>query len=80
MLNGEKHRELCPDNGVLSASVLSDCVLKESRALLRRDGGAPSGNDSRVLLPFERGSAVLSEFQCTTSSEALLAGKQPTFK
>lgn len=34
----------------------------------------------RILLKLEAGQAPLSELVCTTSSEALLAGKAPTFR
>lgn len=84
VLNGDKHRELCPEHGQLSPAQLAALVVrpKDNRPLLRREaaGVQLTSDDGRVLLPFDTGVAVLSDYQCTTSSEALLAGRQPTFK
>lgn len=39
VLNGEKYREICPDNTLLSHSQLKTCVIAHhTKALLRRDG------------------------------------------
>eukprot|EP00197_Chlamydomonas_leiostraca_P008112 CAMPEP_0202870554 /NCGR_PEP_ID=MMETSP1391-20130828/16057_1 /ASSEMBLY_ACC=CAM_ASM_000867 /TAXON_ID=1034604 /ORGANISM="Chlamydomonas leiostraca, Strain SAG 11-49" /LENGTH=611 /DNA_ID=CAMNT_0049551153 /DNA_START=278 /DNA_END=2109 /DNA_ORIENTATION=+ len=79
VLNGEKYREICPDNTLLSHAQLKSCVISHhTKALLRRDGG--SDDQLRCFLGLERGQASLSELQVTTSSEALLAGKAPTFR
>jgi hypothetical protein len=34
----------------------------------------------RIILGLDAGQAPLSDLACTTSSEALLAGKAPTFR
>eukprot|EP00798_Chlamydomonas_sp_ICE-L_P015740 gene15740-21861_t len=79
VLNGEKYREICPDNTLLSHAQLKTCVISHhQKALLRREGG--SEDALRCFLPLERGQAPLSDLAVTTSSEALLAGKAPTFR
>ncbi|GIL85694.1 hypothetical protein Vretimale_13197 [Volvox reticuliferus] len=79
VLNGERYKELCPDNTLLSVSNLQSCIISNhTRALLRREGMADT--DLQVFLPLERGSATLSDLTLTTSSEALLSGKAPTFR
>ncbi|GBF93537.1 hypothetical protein Rsub_06257 [Raphidocelis subcapitata] len=82
VLNGEKYRELCPDNMLLSTMQLRSCVLapQQKKPLLKREGGLNVTDDGRILLVPEHGHAPLSDLQCTTSSEALLAGKAPTFR
>ncbi|EFJ53210.1 hypothetical protein VOLCADRAFT_115791 [Volvox carteri f. nagariensis] len=79
MLNGEKYKELCPDNTLLSTNTLKSCVINyHTKALLKRDG--MSDTDLQVFLPLEHGTAKLSDLALTTSSEALLSGKAPTFR
>ncbi len=127
VLNGERYRELCPDNALLSAPQLRSCVLaapSPKKPLLKHDSGAGAGGlseDGRIMLVPEvrggfggvcwsrgavwlqavwclvqgsstsppslpsptcpqHGNAPLSDLVCTTSSEALLAGKAPTFR
>lgn len=79
VMNGEKYKEICPENTLLSHTQLRSCIIAHhTKALLRRDGG--SDDQLRCFLQLERGQAVLSDLQVTTSSEALLAGKAPTFR
>ncbi|GAX84826.1 hypothetical protein CEUSTIGMA_g12247.t1 [Chlamydomonas eustigma] len=79
VLNGEKYKELCPDNTLLSHLHLRSCVISHhQKALLKREGG--SDEQLRCFLQLERGQGPLSDLQVTTSSEALLAGKAPTFR
>ncbi|KXZ52067.1 hypothetical protein GPECTOR_10g1090 [Gonium pectorale] len=79
VLNGEKYKELCPDNTLLSIPAIRNCVISHhTKALLRREG--MSEDALRVFLQLERGSATLSDLTLTTSSEALLSGKAPTFR
>mmetsp|Transcript_29342 Transcript_29342/g.64952 ORF Transcript_29342/g.64952 Transcript_29342/m.64952 type:complete len:729 (+) Transcript_29342:226-2412(+) len=79
VLNGEKYKEICPDNTLLSHQQLRTCIISHhTKALLRREGG--SDDQLRCFLQLERGQAPLSDLQVTTSSEALLAGKAPTFR
>ncbi|KAL6763898.1 hypothetical protein V8C86DRAFT_3017440 [Haematococcus lacustris] len=77
VLNGEKHKELCPENTVLSHDQLCDCFIAHHTApLLRRDNAdQPSCN-----LQLETGQCQLAGLQVTTSSEKLLQGKAPTFR
>lgn len=80
VLNGEKYREVCPDNTLLTHPQLKTCIIQHhQKALLKREGATPT-DDVRVFLQLERGQAPLSELQVTTSSEALLCGKAPTFR
>ncbi|KAG2438687.1 hypothetical protein HXX76_005233 [Chlamydomonas incerta] len=79
VLNGEKYKELCPDNTLLSIGAIKNCIISHhTKALLRREG--MSDDQLRVYLPLERGAATLSDLSLTTSSEALLSGKAPTFR
>lgn len=79
VLNGEKYKEICPDNTLLSHMQLHTCVISHhTKALLKREGG--SDDQLRCFLQLERGQGPLSDLQVTTSSEALLAGKAPTFR
>eukprot|EP00798_Chlamydomonas_sp_ICE-L_P031947 gene31947-17902_t len=79
VLNGEKYKEICPDNTLLSHSQLKSCVISHhTKALLKREGG--SEDSLRCFLALERGQGPLSDLSVTTSSEALLAGKAPTFR
>jgi len=79
VLNGEKYKEICPDNTLLSHTQLHSCIISHhTKALLKRDGG--SDDQLRCFLGLERGQGPLSELQVTTSSEALLSGKAPTFR
>ncbi|GLI70279.1 hypothetical protein VaNZ11_015212 [Volvox africanus] len=79
VLNGERYKEICPDNVLLSVSAIKSCIINgHQKALLRREGMADT--DLQVSLPLERGVANLSELTLTTSSEALLNGKAPTFR
>ncbi|KAG2445358.1 hypothetical protein HYH02_008823 [Chlamydomonas schloesseri] len=79
VLNGEKYKELCPDNTLLSIGAIKNCIISHHvKALLRREG--MSDDQLRVYLPLERGAATLSDLALTTSSEALLSGKAPTFR
>ncbi|KIY96512.1 hypothetical protein MNEG_11449 [Monoraphidium neglectum] len=82
VLNGEKYREVCPDNTLLNTMQLRSCVLapQQKKPLLKREGGLNVTEDGRIIMVPERGHAPLSDLQCTTSSEALLAGKAPTFR
>ena len=80
VVNGEKYRDLCPDNTLLSFSHLRSCIVTHhTKALLRRDGAA----DEQLLRCFmhpDKGQVSLSDLALTTSSEALLSGKAPTFR
>ncbi|GFR43381.1 hypothetical protein Agub_g4453, partial [Astrephomene gubernaculifera] len=79
VLNGEKYKELCPDNTLLSLGAIRNCIISHhTKALLRREGMAD--DQLRVYLPLERGAASVSDLTLTTSSEALLSGKAPTFR
>ncbi|GFH16547.1 uncharacterized protein HaLaN_12984 [Haematococcus lacustris] len=79
VLNGEKYKEVCPENTLLSHAQLRGCVITHhTKALLRRDGG--SDDQLRCFLQLERGQSALADLQVTTSSEALLSGKAPTFR
>lgn len=79
VLNGEKYKELCPDNTLLSVASIKNCIITHhTKALLRREG--MSDEQLRVYLPLERGAAAVSDLALTTSSEALLSGKAPTFR
>jgi hypothetical protein len=62
VLNGEKYKEVCPDNTLLSAAALRSCIISHhTRALLRREGGPDDA--LRCFLGLERGAAVLSDLQ-----------------
>jgi hypothetical protein len=101
VLNGEKYKEICPDNTLISNANLLACVISHhQKALLKREGG--SDDQLRCFLQLEQGQVGLliitlvvsldfpevysllqgpiSDLQVTTSSEALLAGKAPTFR
>ncbi|GLC55265.1 PSII 6.1 kDa protein [Pleodorina starrii] len=79
VLNGEKYKELCPDNTLLTVSSIKSCIIShQTKALLRREGMAD--DQLKVYLPLERGAATVSDLTLTTSSEALLSGKAPTFR
>lgn len=79
VLNGEKYKEVCPDNTLLSHLHLRTCVISHhQRALLKKEGG--SDDQLRCFLQLEGGQGALSDLSVTTSSEALLAGKAPTFR
>ncbi len=82
VLNGEKYKEVCPDNTLLNTMQLRACIIapNQKKPLLKRDGGVGVTEDNRIFLMPENGQAPLSELQCTTSSEALLCGKAPTFR
>lgn len=67
VLNGEKYREICPDNTLLSHAQLKSCVISHhTKALLRRDGG--SDDQLRCFLTLERGQASLSDLQVRFTS------------
>eukprot|EP00775_Hariotina_reticulata_P013584 gene13584-13709_t len=78
ILNGDKYKELAPNGdaqGLLSQQQLRTCIVtpiaNSNKPLLKRETGFTSVPwDMRMLLPLE----------CTTSSEALLQGKAPTFR
>lgn len=57
MLNGEKYREVCPDNTLLSTAQLHSCVLmpQQKKPLLKREGGLGITEDGRILLMPEVG-------------------------
>lgn len=82
VVNGEKYKELCPDNTLSSFSHLRSCIVSHhTKALLRKEGGG--GGDEHLLRCFlnpDRGQVSLSDLALTTSSEALLSGKAPTFR
>lgn len=83
VLNGEKYKEMCPDNMLLPPQQLSQCIVQpnQKKPLLKREGVmGVSLDDHRILLQPENGQSSLSDLQCTTSSEALLLGKAPTFR
>jgi hypothetical protein len=41
VLNGERYKELCPENQLLSHVQLKTCIVSHhQKALLKRDGGA----------------------------------------
>jgi len=82
VLNGDKYREVCPDNTLLNTMQLRSCIIQpqQKKPLLKRENNAGITEDFRIFLQPERGQAPLSDLQCTTSSEALLCGKAPTFR
>lgn len=52
VLNGEKYKELCPDNTLLSVASIKNCIITHhTKALLRREG--MSDEQLRVYLPLE---------------------------
>ncbi len=52
MLNGEKYKEICPDNTLLSHMHLRSCVISHhQKALLKREGG--SDEQLRCFLQLE---------------------------
>lgn len=54
VLNGEKYKELCPDNTLLSTGQIKNCIiLHHQKALLKREG--MSDDQLRVMLPLEVG-------------------------
>ncbi|GFH12757.1 uncharacterized protein HaLaN_08501, partial [Haematococcus lacustris] len=77
VLNGEKYKELCPENTVLSHDQLYGCFITHHTApLLKRDNDVqPSCN-----LQLVTGQCHLAGLQVTTSSEALMSGKAPPFR
>ncbi|KAG2502074.1 hypothetical protein HYH03_000567 [Edaphochlamys debaryana] len=79
VLNGEKYKELCPEATLLSTNIIKSCIISHhTKALLRRE--SMNEDQLRVFLPIERGVASVSDLALTTSSEALLSGKAPTFR
>jgi hypothetical protein len=52
VLNGEKYREVCPDNTLLDTSQLRSCILlpQQKKPLLKREGGINVTEDGRILL------------------------------
>ncbi|WIA18162.1 hypothetical protein OEZ85_009637 [Tetradesmus obliquus] len=82
MLNGEKYKEVCPDNTLLNNAQLRGCIIQPNhkKPLLKRESAMGVAEDTRIFLTVEHGQAPLSDLQCTTSSEALLCGKAPTFR
>ena len=62
MLNGEKYKEICPDNTLLSNPHLRSCVISHhQKALLKREGG--SDEQLRCFLQLEGGQGPLSDLQ-----------------
>lgn len=52
VMNGEKYKEICPDNTLLSHAQLRTCIISHhTRALLRREGG--SDDQLRCFLQLE---------------------------
>ncbi|KAG1654764.1 hypothetical protein FOA52_015324 [Chlamydomonas sp. UWO 241] len=80
VLNGEKYKEVVPEGNLLPPQMLlQQCIIgHHTRALLKREGGPDDA--LRCFLHAEGGRENLSELLLTTSSEALLAGKAPTFR
>lgn len=75
MLNGEKYKELCPDNTLLSVIAIRSCIISHhQRALLRRDGMADT--ELHVFLPLEvrQGASIPLGAVCRTSAYGLHVG------
>ncbi len=52
VLNGEKYKEICPENNLLSHAQLRTCIISHhTKALLKRDGG--SDDQLRCFLQLE---------------------------
>ena len=56
-----------PRDGIVGLGLIAQCVVT-------------SHSSFQLLHVVQRGQAPLSDLQCTTSSEALLCGKAPTFR
>jgi hypothetical protein len=53
VLNGERYREICPENTLLDAASLRTCTLAAptpKKPLLKREGGLGMTEDGRILL------------------------------
>lgn len=52
VLNGEKYREVCPDNTLLNTMQLRSCILapQQKKPLLKREGGLNVTEDGRILM------------------------------
>jgi hypothetical protein len=56
VLNGEKYKEVCPDNTLLSSSQLRGCIIvpQPKRPLLKRESAlGVMSEDVRTFLPIE---------------------------
>ncbi len=63
VLNGEKYKEICPDNTLLSPQHLHSCIISHHpKALLRRDGG--SDEQLQCYLQLEASSFMALDIFC----------------
>ena len=57
MLNGDKYREVCPDNTLLNTMQLRSCIIQpqQKKPLLKRENNAGITEDFRIFLQPEVG-------------------------
>lgn len=55
MLNGEKYREVCPENTLLNSMQLRGCIIppQHKKPLLKRESALGVTDDVRIFLPIE---------------------------
>lgn len=55
MLNGEKYKEVCPDNTLLNSMQLRGCIIQPNhkKPLLKRETAMGLAEELRIFLPVE---------------------------
>lgn len=55
VLNGEKYREVCPENTLLNSMQLRGCIIlpHNKKPLLKRESALGVADDTRIYLPVE---------------------------
>lgn len=55
MLNGEKYREVCPENTLLNSMQLRGCIISphHKKPLLKRESALGVSEDTRIFLQVE---------------------------
>lgn len=77
VLNGEKYKELCPDNTLLSISQIKTCVIShQTKALLRREGQPE--DQIAVYLPLDVSACTIRAGHCVGPPHVTHLGALPS--
>jgi hypothetical protein len=67
VLNGEKYKEVCPDNTLLNNAQLRGCIIQPNhkKPLLKRESAMGVAEDTRIFLTVEVRAAAYNMFDCS---------------